>query len=182
MSHQDPTPETIKAGRHYVIATDGSCIGNPGPGGWAFVKQLWQGDQLLQQAPFLGHSGNGAATNNRMELMAAIKAVDGIRESETPAVIRTDANYVLKGMTEWLPNWKAKNWRSSKGLVENRDLWERLDAACAAKTVYWEKVKGHSGDHLNEIADTLAEGAARGWYPNGWRSVKDRHPTWFINV
>lgn len=180
MSRHCPTPETIKAGRHYVIATDGSCIGNPGPGGWAFVKQLWQGDHLLQQAPLIGRKAE--ATNNQMELMAAIMAVEGVRESATPAVIRTDANYVLKGMTEWLPHWKANGWRSSKGLVENRDLWERLDAACGAKAVYWEKVKGHSGDHQNEIADTLAEGAARGRYPNGWRSVKDRHPTWFINV
>lgn len=180
MSHELPSLASIRAGRHYVIATDGACRGNPGPSGWGLVKQLKDGSQLLQQAANAAQAEELVSTNNRMELLAAIMAAEGVQEVETPAIIRTDSNYVLEGFTRWLPGWKAKGWRGSDGPVKNADLWERLDAACAAKTIYWEKVKGHSGDKLNEIADKLASNAATGRYPNGRQSVRRRHPDLFL--
>lgn len=179
MSQQYPTPETIKAGRHYVIATDGACIPNPGPGGWGLIKQLKDGCQLLQQGANAGRSKQLKTTNNKMELMAAIMAVESVREPETPAIIRTDSNYVLQSFTLWLPRWKTNGWKGSNGAVLNRELWERLDAACAAKTIFWEKVKGHSGDDLNDLADMLANNAALDRYPHGQRSVQKLHPKLF---
>ncbi|MDR6816267.1 ribonuclease HI [Neorhizobium sp. 2083] len=171
---------TIVAGRHYLIATDGSCISNPGPGGWAVVKQLRHGDQLLQQAPNAGRSQSLMTTNNQMEMMAVIMAVEGIREPETPTIIQADSAYVLDGFTVYLPNWKTNGWKVSKGKVQNRDLWERLDAACAGKTIYWEKIKGHSGHGMNEITDVLAKKAAIGKLPKGQASIRKQHPELFF--
>jgi ribonuclease HI len=175
-----PDFSSITAGRHYIIATDGACIPNPGPGGWAYVKQLWDGPRLLQQAPNAARSEELKSTNNRMELMAVIKAVESVQEQETPVIIQTDSDYVLKGFTVYLPNWKAKGWKSSSGWVKNRELWELLDAACAVKTVHWEKVLGHSGHRLNEMADTLANAAADGRFPKGKQSIKKHHQELFI--
>lgn len=171
---------SIKAGRHYIIATDGAAIPNPGPGGWAYIKQLWDGEQLLQQAPNAARSEELESTNNRMEMTAVIMAVESIRETETPTIIETDSDYVLKGFTLYLPQWKVKGWKSSSGRVKNKELWERLDAACAGKTIYWEKVLGHSGHHLNEMADTLANDAANGGFPKGRLSIGRLHPDWFF--
>lgn len=172
---------TIKAGRHYIIATDGAAIPNPGPGGWAYIKQLWDGERLLQQAPNAARSEELESTNNRMEMTAVIMAVESIRETETPTFIQTDSEYVLKGFTLYLPQWKARGWRSSSGWVKNRELWERLDAACAGKTIYWEKVLGHSGHRLNEMADTLANAAAEGGFPKGRLSIRKKHLDWFLS-
>lgn len=177
----NPNPDfaTIKAGRHYIIATDGAAIPNPGPGGWGYIKQLWHGDQLLQQAPNAARSEELESTNNRMEMTAVIMAVESIRETETPTIIQTDSEYVLNNFKLHLPKWKVKGWRSSSGWVKNRELWERLDAACAEKTIYWEKVLAHSGHHLNEMADTLANAAARGELPKGRLSIRKKHLDWF---
>lgn len=185
MLDQYPHLAPIVAGRHYLIATDGASKGNPGPGGWGLVKQLKDGDMLLKQ---LADAGNSLAaldemttTNNRMELVAAIMAVTGVLEPNTPAIIMADSEYVLNGITKYLPGWKAKGWKTAdKKPVKNQELWERLEAACEGKTIQWVKVKGHSGHGLNEIADTLADGAARGGYARGRSSVKTKHPSWFV--
>ncbi|PSJ53131.1 hypothetical protein C7I85_28450 [Mesorhizobium soli] len=158
MLDQHPLLAPLTAGRHYLIATDGACIPNPGPGGWGLIKQLKEGTRILRQAAAAGHSEAALAetttTNNRMETMAAIKAVEGVVEAETPAIILTDSEYVFLGMTERLPGWKANGWRGSKGAVKNRDLWGRLDAACVGKAIHWVWVRGHAGYDLNEMADT----------------------------
>lgn len=169
----------IVSARHYIIATDGSCTVNPGPGGWALVKQLWLGTDLIQQAANAGGPNSLTETNNRMELMAAIMAVEGVRELSTPVIIQTDSNYVLQGATTYLPKWKANGWKSSSGRVKNRELWMRLDDACIGKTIYWEKVAGHSGHVLNELTDVLAKSAAEGKFPSGQASVRKQHPKLF---
>ncbi len=172
---------SVAAGRHYLIATDGACKGNPGRGGWGIIKQLRDGDHLLRQAPNAGRSAESVTTNVRMEMTAALKAVEGITETNTPAVILSDNEMVSKGMTEWITGWKTKGWRGSKGPLANVDLWRQLDAACEGKTIHWLWVKGHAGHELNEIADTLASNAASGKYPNGQKTVKASHPDWFID-
>ena len=129
--------------------TDGACSGNPGPGGWGAVLR-WNG----QEKELFG--GEPATTNNRMELMAAISALEALtRPAEV--VITTDSTYVLKGITEWLPSWKRRNWQTaSKKPVKNVDLWQRLDEAVSRHSVTWEWVKGHNGHPENERADELA--------------------------
>lgn len=129
--------------------TDGACSGNPGPGGWGVVLR-WNG----HERELFG--GEAQTTNNRMELMAAIRALESLtRRSEV--VITTDSTYVLKGITEWLPGWKRRNWQTaSKQPVKNVDLWQRLDAAVTRHEVSWEWVKGHNGHPENERADELA--------------------------
>ena len=128
--------------------TDGACSGNPGPGGWGVVLR-WNG----HEKELFG--GEAQTTNNRMELMAAISALESLtRHSEV--VITTDSTYVLKGITEWLPSWKRRNWQTaSKQPVKNVDLWQRLDAAVNRHEVSWEWVKGHNGHPENERADEL---------------------------
>ncbi|WP_209445983.1 ribonuclease H family protein [Ochrobactrum soli] len=172
---------SVSAGRHYLIATDGACKGNPGRGGWGLVKQLWDGKQLLRQAPNAGQSPYVTTTNVRMEMMAALKAVVGITETDTPAVILSDNEMVIKGMTEWITGWKTKGWRGSKGPLANVDLWQQLDAACVGKVIHWFWVKGHAGHDLNEIADTLASNAALGKYPKGRKTIQIMNPELFIN-
>jgi ribonuclease HI len=131
------------------IYTDGACSGNPGPGGWGSV--------LI----FNGHrrelSGGAAdTTNNRMELMAVIGAMDVLKRP-CQVTIYTDSVYVMKGMTEWLPQWKKRNWRTAgKQAVKNVDLWQLLEKVLLAHTVSWQWVKGHSGIPENERADELA--------------------------
>ncbi|MBA4284533.1 MAG: ribonuclease HI [Xanthomonadaceae bacterium] len=133
-----------------VIAyTDGACRGNPGPGGWGVFLQYGH-----HRKEFSG--GEAPTTNNRMELMAAISALESLRE---PCVVtlHTDSKYVLQGLTEWLPGWKKRGWKTAdKKPVKNQDLWERLDTAAARHQVDWKWVKGHAGDPGNENADRLA--------------------------
>ncbi|MDR0449461.1 MAG: ribonuclease HI [Rickettsiales bacterium] len=133
------------------IFTDGSCLGNPGPGGWAFVY------------PGVEKFGSEAmTTNNRMELMAVISALAEFREGAEIG-ITTDSQYVKNGMEQWIKNWKAKGWKTAnKEPVKNQDLWVRLDALVAARRVSWAWVKGHAGDPLNERVDELARAAAEG--------------------
>jgi ribonuclease HI len=135
--------------KHIVVYTDGACRGNPGPGGWGAVLR-WNG----HEKKLCG--GESPTTNNRMELTAAIMALESLREP-CEVTLYTDSNYVKQGLNEWLPNWKAKGWRTAdKKPVKNQDLWQRLDTAAARHQVEWRWVKGHSGDPGNELADQLA--------------------------
>lgn len=133
-----------------VIAyTDGACRGNPGPGGWGVSLRYGNHEKELC-------GGESPTTNNRMELMAAISALESLRET-CAVTLHTDSKYVLQGLTEWLPGWKKRGWKTAdKKPVKNQDLWERLDAAAARHQVDWKWVKGHSGDPGNENADRLA--------------------------
>ena len=132
-----------------TIYTDGACRGNPGPGGWGAILQYKGNDKEL-------FGGVQETTNNRMELMAAIKALEALTKPCT-VKLSTDSKYVLKGITEWMNNWKKKGWKTaSKKPVKNEDLWRRLDAAVEKHDIEWIWVKGHSGHDGNEWADRLA--------------------------
>ncbi|NVK39704.1 MAG: ribonuclease HI [Oceanospirillaceae bacterium] len=131
------------------IFTDGACKGNPGPGGWGAVMRYGEQEKQL-------FGGEANTTNNRMELMAAIEALAALTR---PCKVRltTDSQYVRKGITEWLRNWKRNGWKTaSKQPVKNADLWKRLDEEVARHDVEWHWVKGHSGHPENELADALA--------------------------
>ncbi len=131
------------------LYTDGACRGNPGPGGWAAL--LVSGGQRKEVS-----GAEAATTNNRMELMAAIEGLKALKR-RCAVDLYTDSKYVLQGATEWLPNWKARGWRTAaREPVKNQDLWERLDAMIAAQDVSWHWVKGHSGHDGNEFVDALA--------------------------
>ena len=140
-----------------IAYTDGACSGNPGPGGWGlYLKAENEKGETLKENEFYGNEVH--TTNNRMELIGAIKAIEKLKKKTGVSLtIRTDSTYVRKGITEWLSNWKKNNWRKSdKKPVENRDLWELLDKIVTKHSVKWEWVKGHSGEPGNEIADALA--------------------------
>ena len=132
-----------------TIYSDGACKGNPGPGGWGAIlisgghrKDIWGGEILT--------------TNNRMELMAAIQALELLKKP-CEVELHTDSRYVLQGITEWLRGWKARGWKTAdKKPVKNEDLWRRLDEARLRHDVKWKWVKGHAGHELNEHADALA--------------------------
>jgi len=134
-----------------VIYTDGACSGNPGPGGWGVI--MYHGKR---QKEMLG--GEKSTTNNRMEMMAAIKALEAIKPSFSgPVVLFTDSTYVLKGITEWIHGWKKRGWKKSdKKPVVNKELWQRLDELNSQRDIQWKWVKGHAGDIGNEKADELA--------------------------
>jgi len=131
------------------IYTDGACRGNPGPGGWGAL--LIAGDKRKELS-----GAEPDTTNNRMELMAAIGGLGALKR-RCAVTLHTDSKYVLQGATEWLPNWKARGWRTAtRAPVKNQDLWQLLDAAVAEQDVEWHWVKGHSGDAGNEYVDRLA--------------------------
>jgi ribonuclease HI len=134
--------------------TDGACSGNPGPGGWGVVLEARDGNRLARARELSG--GEALTTNNRMELMAAIAALEAL---ERPAAITvvTDSIYLRDGITGWIHGWKRNGWKTSaKKPVKNDDLWQRLDAAQSRHRVTWEWVKGHAGHAQNERADALA--------------------------
>lgn len=135
------------------IWTDGSCLGNPGPGGWAFVAT--NGQNTVERS-----GGERDTTNNRMELMAVIRALTAAhRHSEIE--LHTDSQYVKNGMQAWLKNWKKNNWHTAnKKPVKNQDLWMQLDALSGAIKIHWHWVRGHNGDEMNERCDELARTAA----------------------
>ena len=134
--------------------TDGACSGNPGPGGWGVVLVARQGETVLRERELKG--GEPDTTNNRMELMAAISALEAL-DRPAEIIVVTDSAYVKGGITEWLWAWKRKDWRTSTGKpVKNADLWRRLDAAASRHKVRWDWVKGHAGHPENERADQLA--------------------------
>jgi len=138
------------------VHTDGACLGNPGPGGWAALLRYRGKERELS-------GGETLTTNNRMELMAAIVALETLSEG-CVVTLHTDSQYVRQGITEWMPGWVRRNWKTSGGdPVKNRDLWERLHAACTRHRIDWRWVKGHSGDPDNERVDQLARAAAIGY-------------------
>ena len=137
------------ARKHVDIHTDGACLGNPGPGGWAALL-CWRGVERELSG------GEPATTNNRMELMAAIAALETLKEP-CNVVLTTDSQYVRQGITEWMAGWIRRGWKTSGGeAVKNRDLWERLHAAAGRHTVDWRWVKEHAGHPENERVDQLA--------------------------
>ena len=139
--------------------TDGACSGNPGPGGWGVLLVARNGDAVLKERPLKG--GEAMTTNNRMELLAAIHALEALDRRSTITVV-TDSTYVKNGVTSWIHGWKKNGWKTAaKKPVKNDDLWKRLDEAQQAHDVTWEWVKGHAGHPENERADELArEGMA----------------------
>jgi len=134
------------------IFTDGACRGNPGPGGWGAILRYKGVEKEL-------YGGEPATTNNRMELMAAIRALETLKRP-CKVILSTDSQYLMKGITEWLPNWRRRQWKTSAGKpVKNQDLWQRLVKALETHRVQWEWVRGHSGHPENERADRLANKA-----------------------
>ena len=134
--------------------TDGACSGNPGPGGWGVLLQAREGDRLVKERELSG--GAAQTTNNQMELMAAITALETLEKPSTLTLI-TDSTYVKDGLTKWIHGWKRNGWKTAaKKPVKNAELWQRLDDAAARHDVTWEWVKGHAGHPENERADELA--------------------------
>jgi ribonuclease HI len=141
------------AGRTVEIFTDGACSGNPGPGGWGAILRFGDAEKELS-------GGEPETTNNRMELMAAIAALESLKRPVSVRLV-TDSVYVRDGITKWIHGWKQKGWKTSaKKPVKNVDLWHRLDAAAAPHDIDWQWVKGHDGHPENERADQLARDAA----------------------
>ena len=134
--------------------TDGACSGNPGPGGWGVVLQAINAGEIVKERELSG--GAGETTNNQMELMAAISALETLDRASTITVV-TDSSYVKDGVSTWIHGWKRNGWKTAaKKPVKNVELWQRLDAAQARHNVTWEWVKGHAGHPENERADALA--------------------------
>jgi ribonuclease HI len=132
------------------IWTDGACSGNPGPGGWGAVLRWNDHEKELS-------GGEPTTTNNRMELMGAISAIEAIKTPGAIIRLHTDSQYVKNGITQWMKNWKKNGWKTSdRKPVANVDLWQRLEAACESHNVEWRWVRGHNGDVMNERADVLA--------------------------
>ena len=141
--------------KEVALFTDGSCLGNPGPGGWAAILEYRGHLKELSQ-------GYKLTTNNRMELLAVINGLAVLKES-CSVQITTDSQYVKNGMTSWLAGWKRRNWvNSQKKPVKNKDLWQRLDQECSRHKIHWYWVKGHAGHTQNERCDELAKNAALG--------------------
>ncbi|AUH64114.1 ribonuclease HI [Paracoccus zhejiangensis] len=134
--------------------TDGACSGNPGPGGWGVLMRAMKGDEVVKERELKG--GEADTTNNRMELMAAIAALEALTRP-SQITITTDSAYVKNGVTGWIHGWKKNGWRTAaRKPVKNEDLWRRLDEAQARHQVRWEWIKGHAGHAENEHADELA--------------------------
>lgn len=153
-----PTPTAAPGGTpaegRVEIFTDGACSGNPGPGGWGAL--LRYGPHEKELSGFAPHT-----TNNRMELLAAIHALEALTRP-CQVSLTTDSSYVMQGITRWIHAWKQRNWRKREGgMVENPDLWQRLDAANQRHGVTWNWVRGHNGHTENERADKLAREAIR---------------------
>ncbi|MCF8607661.1 ribonuclease HI [Gordonia sp. HY442] len=142
------------AAKTVEISTDGACLGNPGPGGWGAILRYGDVEKELSGA-------EPDTTNNRMELTAAIKALNALTRPST-VILYTDSSYVRNGITKWVAGWVRNGWKNaSKQPVKNTDLWQALIEAEKVHTVEWRWVKGHAGDKYNEIADTLATTAAK---------------------
>jgi ribonuclease HI len=143
---------------HIVIYTDGSCKGNPGPGGWGVVLRSGNHEKHL-------HGGEKHTTNNRMEMSAVIFALKALKQSSA-VELWTDSQYVQKGVTEWLQGWKQRGWKTAaKSPVKNADLWQELDALLPNHEISWHWVKGHAGHPGNELADQLANKGAEEFLP-----------------
>jgi ribonuclease HI len=134
--------------------TDGACSGNPGPGGWGVLMIARKNGTVVKERELQG--GEALTTNNRMELLAAISALEALTRPSDVTIV-TDSAYVKNGITEWVEGWKRKNWRTAGGSpVKNVELWQRLEAAAARHQVTWRWIKGHAGHAENERADALA--------------------------
>lgn len=145
---------TIQESGQAVVFTDGACLGNPGPGGYAAVVTIAQEEQII-----VGR--DTATTNNRMEMTAAIKALEAVPHS-TPIIIHSDSKYVIDGATKWLPGWKAKGWRKADGKpVLNQELWLEIDRLTQGRKITWQWVEGHAGHEQNERVDGLANTEAQ---------------------
>ena len=145
--------------------TDGACSGNPGPGGWGVLLRAMNGDTIAKERELQG--GEADTTNNRMELLAAIHALEALERASTITVV-TDSAYVKNGVTSWIFGWKRNGWKtSSKKPVKNVELWQRLDIAQERHSVEWKWVKGHAGHPENERADELARAGMAPFKKNG---------------
>ena len=145
-------PESPASAKEVVAYTDGACSGNPGPGGWGAILTFNGEERELS-------GGEPETTNNRMELMAAISALEALKRPSAILIV-TDSKYVLDGLTKWIKGWKKRGWKTADGKpVKNQDLWLRLDAATQTHRVKWEWVRGHDGHEGNERADALARAA-----------------------
>ncbi|MCB2127522.1 MAG: ribonuclease HI [Rhodobacteraceae bacterium] len=143
--------------------TDGACSGNPGPGGWGALLIARDGDTVVKTRELKG--GEAETTNNRMELLAAISALETLKRASSITVV-TDSAYVKNGVSQWIHGWKRNGWRTSdKKPVKNVDLWQRLDEAQARHKVTWEWIKGHAGHPENERADELARAGMAPYKP-----------------
>jgi ribonuclease HI len=163
--------ETMSPKSPLTIYTDGGCSGNPGPGGWAYViiLQTFQEEKIIAQ----DMGSQKETTNNRMELTAVIEALRALKKQEAASfeatsqegvtrniAVYTDSQYVQKGISEWIKNWKRNSWRTSdKKPVKNQDLWIELDSAAAEFHITWEWVKGHDGNRFNELCDRMTQEA-----------------------
>lgn len=147
-----------------VAYTDGACSGNPGPGGWGVLLIARDGDTVLKERELNG--GEPETTNNRMELLAAIEALDALSRPSALTIV-TDSAYVKNGVTSWIHGWKRNGWRTAgRKPVKNDDLWRRLDEAQSRHDVTWEWVKGHAGHPENERADALARAGMKPFKPS----------------
>lgn len=143
--------------------TDGACSGNPGPGGWGALLMARDGETVLRERELSG--GEAETTNNRMELMAAISALEALEKPAAITVV-TDSAYVKNGVTGWIHGWKRNGWKTAaKKAVKNAELWQRLDTAQSRHRVTWEWVKGHAGHPENERADALARAGMAPYKP-----------------
>ena len=144
--------------KHKLVAyTDGACSGNPGPGGWGVLLQAFSDSKVVKEREL--SSGERLTTNNKMELRAAIAALE-ILDRTSKITIITDSKYVMNGIQTWLAGWKKNNWKTaSKKPVKNEELWKRLNLLCEQHEVNWKWVKGHAGDMGNERVDKLARNA-----------------------
>ncbi|MBX2854776.1 MAG: ribonuclease HI [Rhodobacteraceae bacterium] len=154
--------------------TDGACSGNPGPGGWGALLVARDGEAVVKERELSG--GEELTTNNRMELMAAIAALEAL-ERPSSLILVTDSAYVKGGVTQWIHGWKRNGWLTAdKKPVKNDDLWKRLDSAQARHSVTWEWVKGHAGHPENERVDKLARTAMRPFKEAARESKPDTAP------
>jgi ribonuclease HI len=136
---------------HIIIYTDGACSPNPGPGGWAAILCSGRTEKALS-------GGEKQTTNNRMELTAALQALKALKKTCRVEVV-TDSEYLRRGITEWLPGWKKRNWQRKDGVLANIDLWQALDAVLGQHAITWKWVRGHTGHRYNERVDELARQA-----------------------
>ena len=134
-----------------TIYTDGACFGNPGPGGWGALLRSGKHERVVS-------GGEIDTTNNRMELRAALEALRTLTEP-CSVTLYTDSNYLKKGVTEWMPNWKRRNWRRKGGKLANVDLWKKLDEEISRHDIEWHWVRGHAGNRMNERVDRIAKKA-----------------------
>jgi ribonuclease HI len=138
---------------HVTIYTDGACEPNPGPGGWAALLLFGKHEKVLSGA-------ETHTTNNRMELTAAVKALDALTQS-CSVDFYTDSEYLRRGITEWLPDWRRRGWKRKTGKLANIDLWQALEAALVSHNISWHWVQGHAGDRYNQRVDSLARNIMR---------------------